>query len=367
MSAPQIIFVSELPRDREAKIAWGLKQCGIASLLIYVNEPNNHAPSDHFDFTIKCQNAEEALAVASRLRPKLVHLSSYGADRTALLFLQNKIAKTVYDYKDCYENVMGWPQAPNFYAVQRFCVENADGICCRDLQLWNYCRVNRIRPRGKSMLFVDYCWHKSRTGPAKLGGGVHVVYAGNFAVEKAWPRNIDTGLLLVAKALVARGIHLHLYPHWHVRFISDDSQLSDYFEIAKQFPNFHIHAPVPMDKVAEEIGQYDYGMIVNQGSLFDLPLTSTMNGHEKHALANKGFDYLDAGLEVLVGQGLPLVRRVFAQKSVAVHLTKELLGDPVPFLSERKALGQSERVARAVENFAIARHIPRLLRFYASL
>lgn len=356
-------------------MAFALREKGIPIVLVYVNEPPNYNPQEYFDFAIKAQDEDDAIGIVHRIRPDIVHVFSAGADRTTYGFFQNRIGKVIYDYKDCFENVLSYPMRIHIYAAQRYCVENADGLCCRDLQLWNYCRVNRIHPRGKRILFLDYCWGKN-TDKTKLrnDGEVHTVVAGNFSIEKTEPSEIDSGYLYISRALVAKGVHVHvyLYRQYETQAQSDanQSRLSDYIDLENQSPFFHIHSPVPMTQFVEELSQYDYGLLIRQGALFrEIGITVTLNGHEKHGISTRSFDYLEAGLDILASPELWFNYRLMHNASIVVPATLKLFSqsDTKMVLSDWMGNYKQLRMKAARERFDIRNNIGRLIDFYLSV
>lgn len=368
MKNPNIIFIADFPWERPAKIATALRNRGISVLLIYVTEPNNFDPREYFEYTIKADTAEEAVTIAHRLRPGLIHLFSYGADKISYYLFRNRVGKIIYDYKDCFENVISPPSHDAWHTVQRQSVELADGLCCRDLQLWNYCKVNNIRPKGKRMLFLDYCWGQSEGAVSNRSDGeVHTVLAGNFTVEKMTPVSTDSGYIHTARALTGQGVHVHIYPRWHYQYITDRDQMSDYLELAEKSPYFHIHESVPMSEFTKELSQYDFGLGIFQGALFhEIGIHSCQNGHEKHGMATRWFDYLEAGLDILASPELNFMYRVMRNAGVAVPATPELFlkNDVKAVLAKRMKEYKQLRINAARHKLDINKNIDRLIGFY---
>ncbi len=367
-----IVFVSELPWERPAKIALALRKVGISPFLVYVRNPNNFDLSEYFEHSIQAQSAEEALAIVHRLRPGLVHLFSYGADQISYFLLENRPpCPVIYDYKDCFENVVNPPHTDLWLEVQRRMVLMADGLCCRDLQLWNYCRVNGLRPRGKRTLFLDYCWggNQEPVRPRR-DGEVHTVIAGNFSIEKLSPAALDTGYLHTARLLALNGVHVHIYPRWHFSYITEQEQLQDYIDLTQQSPYVHLYDPVPMNRFVEEMSQYDFGLGILQGALFDeIGVHSTSHGHERHGMATRWFDYIEAGLDVLASPELHFMYRVVRNAGVAHPARAQdfLRGDIKQRLLAQMHNHKDLRIQAARQRLSIHRHIDHLLRFYRSL
>lgn len=367
-----IVFLASLPWERMAKLAMALRSKGVSVLLVYVTEPNNFDPREYFDYTIKADSNYDAVYTIHRLRPNLIHLFSYGADEVSQILFFNKIGKVVYDYKDCFENLLHPPASEKFFKAQRQCVENADGLCCRDLQLWNYCQVNGIRPKGKRILFLDYCWgeNNKRKVSIRKDGEIHTVVAGHFSIEKANPVGADCGYLHTARVLADSGIHIHIYHRRHNKSLTDQKHMDDYFELAEKSPYCHLHEPVPMSTFVQELSQYDYGLGIYQGHLFpEIGITSCINEHERHATASRYFDYLEAGLDILMTPEIQFCYRLMRNASVAFPATPKLFlqDDAKKVLSSWRGQHTQLRINAARERFDIHNNIDRLIDFYRSL
>lgn len=371
-----ILFVAACPTERPAKLALGLRRCNIPVMFLYINKPS-YDPLKYFDFAIQCETTEECINIARKLKPKIIHLFSFHADPVAFLLTKEKFSKVIYDYKDTFQNMISVPENPNLWAAQRFLVENADGLCCRDLQLAQYLRLNNINTNAKKIFFPDYCWNDNINAPKKVNPDeVHFVLMGTFMPERVDPTYISHGYLYTSKVLTMCGIHTHIYPSYntHVTLMQNDAA-QDYLELAKGSPFFHLHTPLPSDQILTEISQYDFGLTIMQGPLFGIEDKYLMNQSEKYGIATRVFDYLEAGLEVVTQPEMSVMYRLLRNKDVATPLTKNLITEictnrtfnKLFDLFYKRKESSRERAITARDYYAIERHIPRLLKFYESL
>lgn len=375
LSNQRIVFLSDLPWERPAKIAFGLRAKGIPTTLVYVQPPPNYDPNEFFDFAIRAEDAAEAVAIVHRLRPDIVHVFSAAGDDAAALMILNKVGKVIFDYKDCFENLIAHPMGSRCYSIQRYCIENADGLCCRDLQLWNYCRVNRIRPGTKRTLFLDYGWGTAKGKADTKGyGEVHTVLAGNFSIEKTEPAQVDCGYLHTSRELVSREIHVHLYLYRQYEtqqeVATNHDRLSDYRELSDKTPYFHLHSQVPMANFIDELAQYDYGLGIYQGALFPgIGIVSCLNGHERHGIATRWFDYVEAGLDILASPEMRFAYRLMRSANVVLPAAPKsfLEADLKRVLIDRMGQQKQLRLNAARHRFDIRENIDRLIRFYRSI
>jgi hypothetical protein len=306
----QVVFVSQKPRGREAKIAYGLRQAGLQVVLLYQEKPN-YDLKQYFDVLHQFKDYIGALAFAIKYLGSVFHVFSLMVDPVASAFVGNKPGKIIFDPNDINEGTIN--QASDRYTVQRYCIENADALCCRDLQAQFVKNNLNYRIPRLSIFFPEYCWDfKSPTPTKKLstdGHEIHVVSIGNFGFEKTGEG--EWGYLDIARRFIRQEIHFHIYQHWFWHNASKtekDYYFEDYLTLADESPFFHIHPTVPMDHLTEEISQYDFGINVVSSLLNKSPLKKYHPAHFRNCLSLRNIDYLDAGLPVVISPQLSLQR-----------------------------------------------------------
>ena len=76
---------------------------------------------------------------AHRTGTRVFHNFSWCGDQTSIRLLQNKPGRVVFDFYDYVFSMVDGLEisGPKKYqiAVQSFCIENADALCCRDMQM----------------------------------------------------------------------------------------------------------------------------------------------------------------------------------------------------------------------------------------
>ena len=367
----KIVFLAHCPWERPAKIAFALRKIGFTVILVYLLEPVNFDLQKYFNFAIKAQNSAEAVAIVHRLRADIVHVFSACVDQTALDFFRLKSGKAIYDYKDCFENLINVDVGTPILQGQRFCIENADALCCRDLQLSRYCQVNNINLNTPRILFMDYCWGIEI--PRKNVGHcdeVHTVIAGNFSSEIEEPHRKDSGYIHNVRALVGNGIHVHMYLfRGYERSIkmANDKRFEEYFELSNSSKLFHIHSPVPMTEFNIEISQFHFGLLIFQGALFrDIGINSQINGALAVGMATRVFDYIEAGLETIITPETKFAYRALNNCGLAVAAVPDLFlkGNMRELLLDRINSGRNARVDAARSKFSIHNNISKLVEFY---
>jgi putative sugar O-methyltransferase len=368
-----VLFVTPLLRAREIKMAAGLREAGWTVVLLYSqNTPFNAA--NRFDAVIRARSDAEMHEVARQLRPALCHVFSGAVDDVVSQFCREKPSPVVIDMNDVFS-----PSLFN-YCEERFeptkeCLALADGLCARDLQA-NYTRwLDGNTLPSEKILFPEYCWNPSPdvTGAKKDDGEVRVVSIGTFCLEKQGL--YDSGYLKLARLLIAQKIHLHIYPHWFYRRTETSSfnwnlkdDFSDFFDLQKETPYLHIHESLPLEELAAELPQYDFGIVSGGSPEFDQTLSILKEPYLDCCYSGRISDYLDARLPVLVNPEVRFNYRLMKRYGILVDLNGVLedgFKDRLQDLKRDSSL--AERVKEAASDLSLEANIPRLAAFYDGL
>lgn len=368
-----VLFVTPLLRAREIKMAAGLRKAGWTVILLFSqNTPFN--ADVRFDEVIQAQSDADMHKIAKLLRPALCHVFSGAVDDVILQFCRDKPSAVVIDMNDVFT-----PSLFN-YCEERFeptkeCLELADGLCARDLQA-NYARLldGRSLP-SKKIFFPEYCWNETSDRDEKGNNDeeVRVVSIGTFCLEKQGL--YDSGYLKLARLLTDQRIHFHIYPHWFYRpsptssfnwSLEDD--FSDFFDLQKETPYLHIHKSVPLDQLAAELPQYDFGIVSGGSAELDQTLSILKKPYLDSCYSGRIADYLDAGLPVLVNPEVRFNFRLMKRYGVLVDLDdlhKDGFREKLLELKNDSAL--STRVKRVAGDFSLDANTPRLSAFYDAI
>lgn len=371
---PQLaVLVTDSVNSRVCKIGYGLKYLGWRTVLLHQRAlPTN--PGQCFDECQSYATPSEALHLATRFRPVAYHVFSNWNFDVATLLIRHKPGKIVFDNYD----VLAGTLLKNFAHIyhreieqERFCLENADGLCCRDLE--SQCvKRSGYRFGGRRILIMDCCWGglpMSPKFPSRRDSGFHVVNCGNIPIgtESEWVIH-QKELSGVAKALIGQGllaqsIHFHIYPvhgAWTgaKRESTVDAGTSNGISIF-----FHLHDRVPPDQLQGTLMQYDAGLYhVLVGA------NPPTYNHWKfvYTSGNRVFDYLDAGLPVII-HGSKFMEFVVRRAGVDIRVEEQLSGQARRYLRGENTESLRQTASRASSRLAITRHIPKLAAFYESL
>ncbi|RMD87189.1 MAG: tetratricopeptide repeat protein, partial [Candidatus Dadabacteria bacterium] len=366
-SNKRVVFVCDTPRAREVKFAYGLKKSGWEVYLLYSSEPN-------FDFTLffdsykKYNSAEHALYEAEQYAPRLCHVFSLAADKTSMEFIKEKFVPIIFDTNDVFGGSIN--EAFSLVSMQRYCIENADGLCCRDLQIVDICKSLGYKRSRKNILMQEYTWND----PEYYGGPVDdkrwgeeptIVAIGNFPIEK---KGQGVGLLEISKALTAHKIHFHIYPHWFYHNISDEEfsdLFSDYIELQESTPYFRLHRPIAMTELVYTISKYDFGFGATAEATLGI-VHERSPTHFRFGGSGRNVDYLDALLPVISTRNLCFQYRRLNQYGLAIDGGPPFLDNPIPVLEKFRNEHVIEQLKKARKQESVLAHIPRLIRFYES-
>jgi hypothetical protein len=368
-SNPGVVLVSNKPISREAKIAYAMRKCGMPSFLIYCQE-GNYDPSFYFDYVMRASEPAEVSQLLRRLHPEIVHLFSSPFDEVAaqtlsLSFNQGGF-KLIYDSFDYYENCLNARMPQEVYDGQRLCFSHADAIGCADLQAQIYGRANGLK-RPKSLYFPDYCWNWAlKENRRRANDDVHVVFAGSIQIEEWNSLSPDVGSYHLAKMLCEAGVYVHMYIY-SASPIYDNKSLAKFIELESENPYLFLHNAVPMDQLPYELSKYDFGVHVRQGDVIDVEHRFSTQEHYESGMGSRLFDYVDAGLRLLLSPSAKLGHHHFGRFGIVEQWDSDFTRDPLTRLREAKKRIPAAAVAAAREKLSLDHNARRLVSFYKDL
>ena len=366
------IFISDLTRWREAKLARGLREVGWNVVLVF-RQPLRYAPEDYFDACYWYETPDDALATARTWKADIYHMFTQLNYDTAELVLHDRPGPVVVDPYDRFEGVFGdvfYESLPHM-AEQRdkegAVLSLADGMCNRDLM----CQIvgERQKEGAPNVFFPEFCWNDRAVKLSdKLhhqDGKLHVVFASSMVAKTQEGDYTFDSFYWLAKILNENAIHFHIYP---MTDPAEREQLSqDFSQLQRDMPFFHFHEPIFGDAWLEELSQYDVGVAFSLPDEEEVPENMYTTAASKSWYASKIADYLDAGLVLLTNPG-----------SMVAWLAKRYrFGECVDWqdvhdaefwrsFSSRVLDGEFD-LATARNNWSNSRHTARLAKFYDSM
>lgn len=302
-----IVFVTRYARAREFKLAYAARLCGYRVTLVAPNVQSADLVAQHFNAHYKEADPWRILMLLNDLKPDITHLFVNYNNAQMLPVLLHAPSPVVYDPYDCIQGMIV-PEHLNYPEVlaERVCFARADHVCARSLEPLYLRRQFGYRMRGTTY-FPDYCWEPPQRNTEKVYGKndeLHVVYCGGIWPEDRFPASefgyaqyIDIG-----RALAKQAIHLHLYPAPTPVNANINEFFALYLTEARVNPYFHFHEPLPNDGLLKVLRQYDAAMHI-MGVSVNGNLGRATRAKLDYSTANKLFDYIEAGLPVIIHDG----------------------------------------------------------------
>jgi len=365
------VFVAYHPNTRVAKLAYGLRSAGWKVVLLYGNEPNFDA-TRYFDEAKRYRSPWQALLVASRYAARVYHVFSLSVDETAVTFVRHKPGRVVYDAVGGIEGIFNGPNWPRAIPKQRYCIENTDGLCCRDLQIPYVTRKFGYKRPREVIFFPDYCWDFSEDSEPTVprnSDEIHVVLMGSFGIEKLG--ETEAGYLDVAERFAEQGIHFHIYHRdlgWSkTRNMQFNEIFSDYIALSQRTPFFHLHKSVPLEEVVSELRKYDIGISVVRAKIYGESVSTFTDNHLRLCGSLRIMDYLDAGLPVIISKEHKFQYSMLARYGLAVSATAEMLDNARERINSFLSPDLKQKLREARSRYSGRRHTGRLIAFYEGL
>lgn len=366
----QVVFVSDLPVTRQAKLAYALRCQGWDTILLHKDKPWFDW-SSFFSAAYNYTSSFEAVQLACNFSPVAYHCYSSWNFSTTMAMLKYHPGKIVFDNYDYFAGCLKPHMLEAVKAslpLERYCIESADAICCRGLTLQISRKNMGYKPPKKILFFPEYCWnHQSDYLLPKRTDGIHAVYVGGM--EPQYYRDPTKYYSVVDDQFIAditnRKIHYHIYP-----FTADTDEgfresHRDYLEEADRNPYFHFHKPVLADQLIREISQYHFGLVSMSHEVTKSGDWSYLPDNHARVTFNKVFDYIDAGL-IPVSFGWKTMENLIRGAYVAAERSE------VGSILEREGASilNSEipnRLSAKRQDFALSVQGQRLAKFYDSL
>ncbi len=271
-------------------------------------------------------------------------------------------ATYIHDMQDVYTIYYGTNPSMRWLRAElpheRECLLYADGVVAHCLEANVALRVLKADPKPPTLYFPLYCDDDCFIRDAKKISDteIHLVYAGGVAGSHRDPKhygNIQFHKLI--ETLTAQGLHFHIYP-------SPSSSRTDYEEyeaIAKTNARFHFHQPVAQGDLSRELSQYHFGMLPFFRSLSEQSETKL-----KYATTLKLFNYLEAGLPVMVSRDLGFQSWIVERFGCGIGIELEDLQQLGKKINPETTPAYIRAALIAREKMALSGQVKRLEAFY---
>lgn len=364
-----VLFITSQLRQREIKMAYALKSLGWRVDLIYYNS-TPFKPEGFFDFIQEVKSAKEAYKHAQLLAPRLIHIFSGAIDDYVMLFCKNKVAPIVIDLNDIFTPALMDYCSERFEPTRKV-LSLADGFCARDLQVKRAEQLDSYQLPPQLLFFPEYCWNNKALNKEKTSQELHIVSVGTISLETHGM--FDCCYLKLVNYIIKHGIHFHLYPPWSYRKdyklnLNFEKDYAQFLALERNNSYVHIHESLPVDKLADELPQYDFGIISGGCKEFGQKFSHFKPIYVESCYSGRISDYLDANLPILINEEVAFNYRLLKRYGVSVDLKKIIQSG---FKSELQAFKQDGYVQNKLEKartrLSIISNAPRLAKFYSNI
>lgn len=325
-----------------------------------------------------CLTTEELLYQALLYDPLVYYVLPPWSDASiAAIMIQHKerfgkIALEIYDVMNgCYnvdEKRLG---------IERYALENADGI------VWRYFAKEYLEKEfgfqylGQSIQFIDCCAGEDLPGGSGDDSGLLklCIVVGNTAGlasrngndYKKWR---DDYIRRVTAREIMQGItdRTDVLVHAYIGTATEEEK-DILREVENDYRNFKVYYNIPHKELKKRLLDYDYGIQNTAGKYL---MTDDqyrkegclyLRGTYMLSMAQKFFDYIDAGLAVIANTQTRLCEYL-EQYGVLIRMDTDQLD--IDYLKKhRKQFRENAETARV--KLGIENHIDRLLRFFQQL
>ena len=256
----------------------------------------------------------------------------------------------------------------------RECLALADGVCSRDLQPKFAERGDGFALPRHVLLFPEYSWTNGPANPAaapkRNDDEVRIVSVGTICLETQGM--YDSCYLPLARMLAAQKIHLHIYPHWFYRnspgtvFNFDfEKDFADFLKLEGETDYLHVHESLPLDELARELPQYDFGIVSGGCPEFGQKLNFLTEEYMKSCYSGRIADYIDARLPVLINREVAFNDWLLQRYGIKVDLAGVLEpGFRKTLLAIKHDPVMTANMERAAVSLSLDNHAQRLAAFY---
>jgi hypothetical protein len=285
--SPSIFFVTDKHLPRTEKIAFAIYNLKKYNLILITKSDNRKVSREIYSAVYTVKSPVKTLWLVRKINPIIVHIfSSWNFDQAFSLIKKKKTfnAKIIFDDYDVFAGMLKEKNIKLFFPGQirkeKYCLENTDAHCCRSLET-QYAKKNLHYKINKHRIFFpEYMW-KDTNEATETKKNV-LVYIGNY----------NRGVIKLALFLQKIDWSLDIYSANFAKF--SDIELPN---------NLIVHKPIPSVLLIDVIRSYP-AAIQLPGCILDSNNTIYTPEKYKYAASGKIFDYLEAGLKVLISDEL---------------------------------------------------------------
>lgn len=359
---PTLLLVGQRANIRALKIARFLRPLGWRVVMLCMRIENDERGV--FDSIHFYRDDPEAVRIAKTIQADVTHFLCTMIDYAACaMAIAQGLAPVVADVYDVINEMLTEdyfvrnPAIAALRPLEHYVMENAHGLCMRNLQPQVMKRQGKLNLRNPVLFFPEYAWGDVVRQPklSAQDGVLRVAYAGGVGDE----------YLFFCRVAERYGFHFHLYPFYDAKAwtTSFEDLFRVYVDEASRNPLFHLHRPIFGSDFLPEISRYDVQLNID----FVVMQDEKTHRPEKirYGYANKYSDCIDADLVFVSNAGSFCVQlgRRYGLTAGVDRATLETRS----FWDGLREQACTADFIRARREWSMERQITRLDRFYQDL
>lgn len=372
-----IVMVSDSMKPRVAKIGYALRKKGYHVIFLMQKSEKNrigNAEVPFFDKLCYFDNGIDAYMKCLRFAPLVYHIFSeanIGEWVEYLIKKKNDLGKIVYDQYDVYRGLSSI-FIRDCVEREKYCMENADGLCCRNFETQFLKHKYNYKFNGERILFLDYCWnnHSVKRKKRNINQPLRIVYGGRILPNKAkmvLGKTEWEAIEFLAQKLNESDNDFYMIPSGEC----DKRLYRDFYKLDESLVHFKLKKTMPYKRLIHFESRMDYGIdcLEFQNKADEYKKYYRLTDYEAKAryyATNKFFDYLDAGIPIIYGRKGEMFGRYLSAYGVAVPCELENMPNEFNNLKSRRD-EYAKNVIVAREKLAVENQIERLILFYKQL
>lgn len=374
----EVVLIAQHMKPRIAKIGFALRRRNFRVVLFLEKENREElkrAEETFFNNIYFFDEKKELYIKCLFFSPTVYHIfteASVAEWAEYLMQRKNTLGKIVYDQYDIYRGFVT-DVLDEIGEREKYCLENADGLCCRMFETQHLKHKYHYQFKGKRLLFLDYCWNNSNNASVvrRSKGNLKFVYGGRLLARPI--TNVDrykielNGFEHIAKIVQDNNAYFVILPCTSC----NGSRYSAYQNLKRKYSHLLIKEPMNFKKLINYERHMDYGIdcvelnedieaYCGKKNAFDI------KAKNHYYATNKYFDYLDAGVMPIYGRQGELFGNYLARFGGAVWCSLEEMPDKINELRKNRDINK-KKACKAREVFAIENQIGRLIAFYKEI
>ena len=325
-----------------------------------------YSNDDSFDSVILFRNKWHMLRVLRALpKPDLIH--SFGPKTfypdTARQYMNG--TKFIYDMQDVLAIYFGldidikWYQAE--FPHERNVLAFSNGLVSHGLEPIPAFKSYAIKEKPKRLFFPLLCDDDVFCDNKKdlIPEDIHIVYAGEIQGANRDKKQFgNVQFFDLIEIFAAQKIHFHVYgaPNSFKLFEAE------YREVEKHNPYFHLETPVKQSDLPKALSQFHFGIIP-----FFTSNTGLMNEKNYYSTALKLFNFIEAGIPILVSEEIYFQNWIARRYKAGVNIKKSDLEHLRPMIEKMDYKTMAADLIRERSKLSLKNNIGRLYKFYEDI